>query len=102
MFQLSLKSEETSCSGKIVPSIKCNSILPEMSFFIQLEPGLGPPIRVESENGQFLPDVMIHVARIHKEYIMVLNRRAYAGPRAKILAELNGEQLLKEHHGQKL
>ena len=69
---------------------------------VKLEPGLLVKARVESENGQLLPNLEILVPIVHKKHIPILSRRAQLHACPQILSIQNPKQLLKNHGRQKL
>ena len=56
--------------------------------FVEAQPRLGPRIRIESENRQLLPHVMLRIPAIHKELVVILERGSESGPAHEILARL--------------
>ena len=59
-------------------------------------------LSVEAYDGQLLPEIVLHIPLIHKEYIVVSRRLAQLDTRRKILAELYGEHFFQHHHRQEL
>lgn len=69
---------------------------------IQTEPCLAPGIRIESEDAELLPEIILHVAAIHEQDIVVLGGMAHLRAGHEILPELNRKHLFENEHSEEL
>ena len=69
---------------------------------IQTEPCLASGIRIESEDAELLPEIILHIATVHEQNIVILGGMAHLCAGHEILPELNRKHLFEDEHPEEL